>query len=335
MDSSVIQISITPSLPGRPIPPAQTPKSPPNGTLVQPFPKNKNKKNKKRPIPLNLAELSNARVIQSNLIYVTNIPAKFADDDLLKRYEYFGQYGNIKKFSINKSITHGETDAPPTYGAYVTYSTDEEAALCLKAVNNFELEGNTLVATYGTTKYCAYFLKGNPCPKKECLYLHKLGNQGDTLARDIMPNVKHIQPKDAAIDRMRVIILPPDHNTKFPIARVVRERATSAGSTSPRRLRHSDRPRNRNFHLVESEDQEPEIPEIVNKLRKMASPCQDVVEVPSDAIEEIMSPASPDRWAADILDISPKLPLTPHPLRLVIEEDTFLVASKPYKNKII
>ncbi|CAG9317694.1 unnamed protein product [Blepharisma stoltei] len=333
MESSAAGISLSPQIPYPSTYISQVPKNPPAGTPSQSSSKKRNK-NKKRPIPLNLAELSNARVIQSNLIYVTNIPAQLASEDLLKRYEYFGQYGNIKKFSVNKSITHGETDTEPTYVAYVTYSSDEEAALCLKAVNNFELEGNTLIATYGTTKYCAYFLKGNPCPKKECLYLHKLGNQGDTLARDIMPNVKHIQPQDAAIDRLKVVIVPPDHNTKLPIARVVRQRATSAGSTSPKRFRNSDRPRSRVFHLVESEDQGVEIPEIVNKLRKIASPCQDVVEVPSGAIEEIMSPASPDRWAADILDISPyPYPLTPNPLRLVIEEDKVLVAPKPYRAK--
>lgn len=292
----------------------------------------KNTKNKKRPVPLNLSELSNARVIQNNLIYVTNIPPNVADEEVLKRYEYFGQYGNIKKFSINKSISHAETEVGPTYGAYVTYTTDEEAALCIKAVNNFDLDGNTLIATYGTTKYCAYFLKGNPCPKKECLYLHKLGNQGDTLAREVMPNVKHIQPKDAAIDKLKISILPPDNTVKLPIARVVRKRATSADSVSPVRNRKTDAP-SRGFQLVESDDLAPEIPEIVNKLRKIASPCQDVVEISSEAMEEIMSPASPDRWATDILDISPK-PTASCSLQLTIEEEKFLVTSKPSKTKI-
>lgn len=31
----------------------------------------------------------------------------------------------------------------------------------------------TIRASFGTTKYCSYFLKGQQCPKvKECVYLH-------------------------------------------------------------------------------------------------------------------------------------------------------------------
>ena len=47
------------------------------------------------------------------------------------------------------------------YQAYITFNTEEEAAICIKACNKFVLDGNELSLTYGTTKYCNYFLKGN------------------------------------------------------------------------------------------------------------------------------------------------------------------------------
>lgn len=34
-------------------------------------------------------------------------------------------------------------------------------------------------ASFGTTKYCNFFLKNTECPNKECLYLHSLANDNN------------------------------------------------------------------------------------------------------------------------------------------------------------
>lgn len=53
-----------------------------------------------------------------------------------------------------------------------------------KIINN-----NTIKATYGSTKFCTYYLKGKECTNKECLYLHTDANdQDDILERDDINN---------------------------------------------------------------------------------------------------------------------------------------------------
>jgi hypothetical protein len=45
----------------------------------------------------------------------------------------------------------------------------------IQAVNNIFIDGRTLKASLGTTKYCSHFMKNQPCPKNDCMYLHELG----------------------------------------------------------------------------------------------------------------------------------------------------------------
>ena len=39
-------------------------------------------------------------------------------------------------------------------------------------------------ASFGTTKYCTYFLRNLPCNNPDCMYLHELGNEGDSFTKD-------------------------------------------------------------------------------------------------------------------------------------------------------
>lgn len=172
--------------------------------------------------------------------------------------------------------------------------------MCIKACNNYELDGKILTTTYGTTKYCTYFLTGTVCPKKECLYLHKLATQENTVPRENMPT-KHIQGNDAAIDKIRVIVHPPSMPYKLPSARLLRERAQSdqiavaSPWTRPRTYSKENNLRSL-FNLIEDGNESPtEVPQIVYRLRSMASPCKDQVEISTEDMQEIMSPTSPDK----------------------------------------
>lgn len=35
-------------------------------------------------------------------------------------------------------------------------------------------------ASFGTTKYCTYFLRHMPCPNPNCMYLHEAGDDADS-----------------------------------------------------------------------------------------------------------------------------------------------------------
>ena len=54
------------------------------------------------------------------------------------------------------------------------------------AVDEFTLEKRLLRASFGTTKYCSFFLKGQKCINKECLYLHKFNPENETFTKEQM-----------------------------------------------------------------------------------------------------------------------------------------------------
>jgi hypothetical protein len=134
-------------------------------------------------------KLSNLRIIQKNLVYVIGLADGLALKDTLIRHEYFGQYGKITKLIVNKTKAYNASSPNgPSYSAYVSYQYSNEAALAILAVDNIIQEEHTIRATFGTTKYCSYFLKNLDCPNKDCLYLHSVAPEGDIISKDDMNN---------------------------------------------------------------------------------------------------------------------------------------------------
>ena len=134
------------------------------------------------------SELASLRVLQRTLVYIVGLSPSVSFEDVLVKPQFLGQYGSIKKCVVNKNsgYKHGATGY--SYGVYVTYEREEEAALCIavpprQAVNNFVFDGRELKASLGTTKYCSYFLRGAKCTKAECLFLHQLAPETDTFRR--------------------------------------------------------------------------------------------------------------------------------------------------------
>ena len=41
-------------------------------------------------------------------------------------------------------------------------------------------------ASYGTTKYCSYFLRGQVDPNTDCMFLHELGDDTDSFTKEDM-----------------------------------------------------------------------------------------------------------------------------------------------------
>ena len=49
----------------------------------------------------NRKHLANVRVLQKNLVFIVGLSPSLAKEEILKKYEYFGKYGTIKKVAIN------------------------------------------------------------------------------------------------------------------------------------------------------------------------------------------------------------------------------------------
>ncbi|XP_047519363.1 uncharacterized protein LOC125059146 isoform X3 [Pieris napi] len=138
--------------------------------------------------------LANVRVVQNNLVFVVGLPVRLADPEILKRQEYFGKYGKIHKVVINQSPAYaGSQDRcevrrlqSPSASAYVTYVLSADALRAIQGVNNVTLDGRVLKGSLGTTKYCANFMKNQPCPKPDCMYLHELGDPKASFTKEEM-----------------------------------------------------------------------------------------------------------------------------------------------------
>ena len=263
-----------------------------------------------RPSPIKTSpskKLEDVRIIQRTLVFVINLPSSAADEQLLLSANYFGKYGRIIKIHLSTGY-HNAPDT--TFAAYLTYSSEEEAAICIRVCHDFYVDGKRLALTFGTTKYCSYFLKNVRCPKLDCVFLHYRAAQEDTIYREEMNINRHIQPSDSVFDRLKVLPSPPVHPSKLPEFRVIRERAASEivhMDTSPLikpRVHCRENSNQSRYNFAAEEGDFVEIPQFVDSLRQFASPCKEVAFVPRREIEAIIDPLSPLKWFVDVMDVN-------------------------------
>jgi CCR4-NOT transcription complex subunit 4 len=130
-------------------------------------------------------KMTNYRIIQKNLVYVIGLSEKLTNKELLGKYDYFGQYGQILKIIVNKhKAYYGENQKKPSYSAYISYSSPSEAASAILAIDSVTVDDSLIRASFGTTKYCTFFLKNLDCPNKECLYMHSLADDEVIVNKD-------------------------------------------------------------------------------------------------------------------------------------------------------
>ncbi|XP_038991996.1 uncharacterized protein LOC120115335 isoform X2 [Hibiscus syriacus] len=165
--------------------------------------------------------LSSVRVIQRNLVYIVGLPLNLADEELLQRRDYFGQYGEVLKVSMSRTAAGVIQQFPNnTCSVYITYSKEEEAIRCIQSVHGFNLDGRSLKACFGTTKYCHAWLRNVPCTNPDCLYLHEIGPQEDSFSKDEIisayTRVHQVTGATNYMQRRSGNMLPPPVDDYFP-----------------------------------------------------------------------------------------------------------------------
>jgi hypothetical protein len=135
--------------------------------------------------PKDRSVLANLRVIRRNLIYAVGLPPTIANEETLRRPEYFGQYGKLTKVVVNRSSLGGDSSDPrrASSSAYITFQFKEDTLACILALDGFHLEHRTIRASYGTSKYCSAFMKHVRCSNPDCTYLHEMGAAEDTFTK--------------------------------------------------------------------------------------------------------------------------------------------------------
>uniref|UniRef100_A0A0K2U3I4 CCR4-NOT transcription complex subunit 4 n=1 Tax=Lepeophtheirus salmonis TaxID=72036 RepID=A0A0K2U3I4_LEPSM len=175
---------------------------------------------KKLKISESRKHLANVRVVQKNLVFVVGLPPRIAtDSESLKKTEYFGRFGKIHKVVINSSNSYaGNAHQGPSASAYVTYLKSEDALRAIQAVNNKTIDGRTLKASLGTTKYCSHFMKNQSCPKQDCMYLHELGDEAASFTKEEMQQGKHTDYEKSLHEEIQNNIQILSHSESPPLA---------------------------------------------------------------------------------------------------------------------
>ncbi|GME71533.1 unnamed protein product [[Candida] boidinii] len=161
--------------------------------------------------------LAGMRVIQKNLVYVIGLDPPCAESEMasvLRSDKYFGQYGKILKIVINKRTppqantagSHHIVNAG--YGVYVTFAKKEDATKCIIAVDGSISDGRVLRAAHGTTKYCSSYLRGQPCPNPNCMFLHEPGEEADSYTRQDL-STRQVSKKMQERSATNGLIPPP------------------------------------------------------------------------------------------------------------------------------
>ena len=135
--------------------------------------------------PKNRSKLKDLRILKRELVYLIGLSEEIADEQKLREKRLLGQYGTIRKIIVNKDKPFNRSSLNgPSFSAYVTFSTEEEASLAILSVDGFEYDRRIIKASYGMTKYCSFFVKGLSCPNDDCLYLHKFACDGDCFNKE-------------------------------------------------------------------------------------------------------------------------------------------------------
>lgn len=72
-------------------------------------------------LPKDRSSLINMRVIRRNLVYAVGLPPSIANEDTLRKAEYFGQYGKIAKIVVNRTNITSADPRRASASAYVTF----------------------------------------------------------------------------------------------------------------------------------------------------------------------------------------------------------------------
>lgn len=94
------------------------------------------------------------RTSQRAIVYVMGLSPRIAKEEVLRRHDYFGQYGKILRIQVSPAGA-AATSGPPSLRCCITYATREEAEQAVLAVDNVVLDGRTLKASFGMPKPAA------------------------------------------------------------------------------------------------------------------------------------------------------------------------------------
>ena len=113
--------------------------------------------------------LSKHTYISKKIVLVTNIPNYLFSKEILYQKKYLGQYGHIRQMIllINKNNENN---------VITQFDTNNQAALAILSLHNFNVDNYKLNSFYYITKFCNNILNNLKCQDSNCLFLHNMNN---------------------------------------------------------------------------------------------------------------------------------------------------------------
>jgi len=73
---------------------------------------------------------------------------------------------------INDLKFYQPKNSEPQYSAYVTFQNEDDAAFAVLGLFELQYQESLIRCSYGSTKYCLFFLRNKNCLNKDCLFQH-------------------------------------------------------------------------------------------------------------------------------------------------------------------
>lgn len=162
------------------------------------------------------------------IVQIVGIPDDFLSSDILRQNRFLGQYGTIKKMSIDpstvppssKCLLQGQESS-----VFVKFATKEEAATCALALDGFTISAPGVQTTIRTSISIVEKCTRAKCAKRNCMKRHR--NKKET---DVLLKAEDIEHKLDKLKRHLRIQKPANYNsypkrstgfTVFPAPRLV------------------------------------------------------------------------------------------------------------------
>ena len=159
------------------------------------------------------------RIIQRNVILITNLSSKICNKSILKSNKWFGKFGEIKQIYIDYY----------NQWAFIMYFDKISAIQAIKEMNNYQLKnGNFIKINHGINKYCKYFLNYKKCPYKNCVNVHHAANPMDIITEN------HKNDNNTFTNNQQTQIINHLHLNESPCYYSEHEYSNSSLSTSER-----------------------------------------------------------------------------------------------------
>jgi len=81
-------------------------------------------------VELNRDRLAHVRVMQKNLVFVVGLSTQIAQEQVLRRTEYFGKYGKILKVAVNQSTAYAGTQFG--LGQFIHFEIKGSGPFCVR-----------------------------------------------------------------------------------------------------------------------------------------------------------------------------------------------------------